>query len=93
MLFQLVHNLFSNFYFLFYRLRQEFGIIKKIEKQTLSKDVNQNDKNVLISQIHGSITNNENLCIPKAENVQNKSDCSFMSCDCPRCKNMNGNLL
>lgn len=77
---------------MFYRLRQEFGIIKKLEKQTLSKDIIQNDNNLDTPQKLVSITNNENLCISKAKNVQNKFDCSYTSCDCPRCKNMNGNL-
>lgn len=38
-----------------------------------------------------SSMDNKNLLLSKTESIQNKNDCSFNSCDCPRCRNMNGN--
>lgn len=72
--------------FLYLSLRREFGIVKKLEEKPSSKNV----QNECVSQKLISI-NNEKLPTPETENAQNKFNCSHTSCNCPRCKNMNGN--
>jgi len=75
-----------------YRLRQEFGIIKKLEKKFMLKDILSNDQNKYKSEKSDSLNNNdEKLFITKAENKQKEIDCSYTSCECRRCINMNGN--
>lgn len=67
---------------LFYRLRQEFGIIKKIENKSV-------EQNTTISQKPIASTIDKNAS--ESETVQNEFVCSVNNCECPRCKNMNGN--
>lgn len=73
-----------------FRLRQEFGIVNKLEKKSLSNDILPNKKNICLTKNHIS-TNINDEKLPKAENIENKFDCLYNSCDCSRCKNMNGN--
>lgn len=72
-------------------MRQEFEIVKKLKKQFTTKNSFQNEKNGCSTQQIVSSIDDENLVLSKTENKQNKFDCSFTSCDCPRCRNMNGN--
>lgn len=74
---------------MFYRLRQEFGIVKKIEKQNASNNDHSLEHNIPQKPI--SSINDDKLPMSKAENAQNKLDCSYTSCDCSRCRNMDGN--
>lgn len=70
-----------------FRLRQEFGIINKLEKQSMS-----NKKNICLAEKHVTKNiNDEKLPTSNADNIQNKFDCLYNSCNCARCRNMNGN--
>lgn len=69
---------------LFYRLRQEFGIIKKIEKKSVGQ-------NLIVSQKPITSTIDKNAS--ESETVQNEFVCLVNNCECPRCKNMNGNEI
>lgn len=86
-----------NFYlikyiFLFiYRLRQEFGIIKKLGKQSITNNTIQNERTNNISQNTDSNDNNE--LKSETENNQNQFECSHTSYDSPRCRNMSGNYI
>lgn len=51
------------------------------------------DEQNSISQKTDSNNNELKLSMSKTENNQNKFDCSYTSCDCPRCRNMSGNLI
>lgn len=77
------------YHILLYRLREEFGVIKKIKEEHLPVENLQNEQN---ESIKNNISSNKikNFHTSKAENVQNKLNCSNTSCTCPRCKNMNG---
>lgn len=77
--------------FLFiYRLRQEFLIVKKLNNQSTSNKI-QNEQNINISQ--NLVSNSNELNCSKTENNKNQIDCSYSSCDCPRCRNMSGNYI
>lgn len=76
---------------MFYRLRQELGIVKNLEKKFFPNNVHQNNQNICNSEETVSSNNNEKLPTSNVENIQYKFDCSHTSCDCPRCRNMNGN--
>lgn len=79
------------FFTLFYRLRQEFGIVKKLEKKFLSNNINQNNQNIYNSEELLSSNNNEKLPTSDVDDMKYKFNCSHTSCDCSRCKNMDGN--
>ncbi|XP_060869222.1 stAR-related lipid transfer protein 7, mitochondrial [Metopolophium dirhodum] len=70
------------------RLRQEFGIVKKLNKQSTSNNIIQNEQNINISQKPVSNINELNCSMSKTENNKNQIECSYNSCDCPRCRNM-----
>lgn len=86
-----------NFYlikyiFLFiYRLRQEFGIIKKLSKQSITNNTIQNEQNINVSQ--NTDSNDDNKLKSKTENNQTPFECSHSSYDSPRCRNMSGNYI
>lgn len=81
-------NLISIFLFI-NRLRQEFGIVKKLNNQSTSNSI-QNEQNINISQKPVSSSNEFKS---NTENNPNQFDCSYTSCDCPRCRNMSGNYI
>lgn len=75
-----------------FRLRQEFGIINKLEKQSMSNNILSNKKNICLAEKHVTTNiNDEKLPTSNADNIQNKFDCLYNSCNCARCRNMNGN--
>jgi len=55
-------------------------------------NVISNNQNRYISEKPASTNiNDEELSMTKADNKENEFDCSYTSCECSRCKNMNGN--
>lgn len=79
------------FFVLFHRLRQEFGIVKKLEKKFFLNNVHQNNQNICNSEETLSNINSEKISTSNVENIKYKFECSHISCDCPRCRNMDGN--
>lgn len=84
-------HIFLNIFCVYQRLRQEFGVINKLENKSISNDVKQNEQNRQISNSIVSNCNNIKLSTYNIKNIQNKMDCSYTSCNCSRCRNMNGN--
>lgn len=81
-----------NHIFLFLRLRQEFGIVKKLEKkQSPPKDIVEHEQNKYTPQNPTNNFNNEKIPMSEAEHIENQFNCLKTSCDCSRCINMNGN--
>lgn len=72
-------------------MRQEFGVVNKLKKQVTLTTELKNEQNARNTQTIVSSLEDENILISKTESIQNKYDCSFTRCDCPRCRNMNGN--
>ncbi|XP_025407818.1 stAR-related lipid transfer protein 7, mitochondrial [Sipha flava] len=69
------------------KLRQEFEVVKKLKKQFTSKNNLQIEKGACNTQQVVSSMDDKN--VSKTESIQKKYDCSFNSCDCSRCRNMN----
>lgn len=72
-------------------MRQEFGIVKKLEKkQSPPKDIPEHEQNKYTPQNPAINLNNEQIRMSEAEHIENQFNCSKTSCDCSRCRNMNG---
>lgn len=90
-----------------YRLRQEFGIVNKLKKESVPKNDPQNVKsdsnpdysddqiifNLQDQKSHLNYDKIKEIPTFVAKNIknQNQPDCTYTKCDCPRCRNMNGN--